>query len=158
MFVLIIGMAYRYIFLLLGTVTDMYEARKARTVGAQTHDRTAREFVSASAGSLFGKAHQLSEEVHMAMSAQAAPTAVDAPLPADAPGGAVFVARGLEYSYLDRFPALADVSLDVRSGEKLALLGANGCGKSTLLKVLSGLVFPTTGTLHAFGQQVTEDN
>lgn len=70
MFVLIIGMAYRYIFLLLGTVTDMYEARKARTVGAQTHDRTAREFVSASAGSLFGKAHQLSEEVHMAMVAR----------------------------------------------------------------------------------------
>jgi cobalt/nickel transport system ATP-binding protein len=92
------------------------------------------------------------------MSAQAAPTAVDAPLPADAPGGAVFVARGLEYSYLDRYPALTDVSLDVRAGEKLALLGANGCGKSTLLKVLSGLVFPTTGTLHAFGQQVTEDN
>ena len=67
MFVLVIGMAYRYIFLLLGTVTDMYEARKARTVGAQVHDRGAREFVSASAGNLFGKAHHLSEEVHMAM-------------------------------------------------------------------------------------------
>ena len=44
-FVLVIGMAYRYIFLLLGSVTDMYEARKARTVGAQSHDKTARAFV-----------------------------------------------------------------------------------------------------------------
>jgi cobalt/nickel transport system permease protein len=67
MFVMVIGMAYRYIFLLLGTVTDMYEARKARTVGAQEHDRGARQFVAASAGNLFGKAHHLSEEVHMAM-------------------------------------------------------------------------------------------
>ena len=70
MFVLVIGMAYRFIFLLLGTLTQMYEARKARTVGAQAHDRSAREFVSASAGALFGKAHHLSEEVHQAMVAR----------------------------------------------------------------------------------------
>ncbi|MGV1007180.1 MAG: energy-coupling factor ABC transporter ATP-binding protein [Dermatophilaceae bacterium] len=82
----------------------------------------------------------------------------DAPLPADAPSDAVFVCRGLHYSYLDRFPALADVSLDVMPGERLALLGANGCGKSTLLKVLDGLVHPDRGTVHAFGHQVTEDN
>jgi energy-coupling factor transporter transmembrane protein EcfT len=70
MFVLVIGMAYRYVFLLLGTVTDMYTARKARTVGAQAHDRSARQFLSASAGTLFGKAHHLSEEVHQAMVAR----------------------------------------------------------------------------------------
>jgi cobalt ECF transporter T component CbiQ len=69
-FILIIGMAYRYIFLLLGSVTDMYEARKSRTVGAQTHDQAARAFLSASAGNLFGKAHHLSEEVHQAMTAR----------------------------------------------------------------------------------------
>ena len=77
--------------------------------------------------------------------------------PADAPAGAVFSCRDLRYSYLDRFPALDGVSLDVVAGEKLALLGANGCGKSTLLKVLDGLVFPTGGTFHAFGELVTED-
>ncbi len=69
-FILIIGMAYRYIFLLLNTVTDMYEARKARTIGAARHDRGARAFLGASGGALFGKAHQLSEEVHMAMTAR----------------------------------------------------------------------------------------
>lgn len=70
----------------------------------------------------------------------------------------VFAADRLGYSYLDRFPALTDITFDVAAGQKLALLGANGCGKSTLLKVLDGLVFPTEGTLHAFGSSVTEDN
>ncbi len=69
-FVLIITLAYRYVFLLLGTVTEMYTARKARTVGAQMHDRTARAFLGASAGAVFGKAQYLSEEVHQAMVAR----------------------------------------------------------------------------------------
>ncbi len=69
-FVLIIGMAYRYVFLLLGTVTEMYEARKSRTVTTTRHDRAARRFLAASAGALFGKANHLSEEVHMAMVAR----------------------------------------------------------------------------------------
>lgn len=69
-FILIIGVAYRYVFLLLGTVTEMYEARKARTVSAARHDRAARRFVAASAGALFGRAAHLSEEVHMAMVAR----------------------------------------------------------------------------------------
>jgi cobalt/nickel transport system permease protein len=69
-FVLVIGMAYRYIFLLLGSVTEMYESRKSRTVGAEVHDRKARAFVSASAGAIFGKAAHLSEEVHQAMVAR----------------------------------------------------------------------------------------
>jgi cobalt/nickel transport system permease protein len=70
-FVLVVGMAYRYVFLLLATVSDLYTARRARTVGAQRHDRGGRAFVGASVGVLFGKAHQLSEEVHQAMVARA---------------------------------------------------------------------------------------
>jgi energy-coupling factor transporter transmembrane protein EcfT len=67
-FILIIGMAYRYIFLLLNSVTDMYTARKARAVGNQREDvKSGQRFVTATAGALFGKAHALSEEVHMAM-------------------------------------------------------------------------------------------
>ena len=77
--------------------------------------------------------------------------------PATDESDVVFACRDLRYSYLDRFPALDGVSLDVVAGEKVALLGANGSGKSTLLKVLDGLVFPTSGTFEAFGQAVTED-
>jgi cobalt/nickel transport system permease protein len=69
-FILITGMAYRYIFLLLASVTDMYQARQARTPGNPKHDRTARAFLGASVGALLGKASQLSEEVHQAMTAR----------------------------------------------------------------------------------------
>lgn len=67
MFILVIGMAYRYLFHLLGSVSDMFTARKARTVGREGDTRRDRAFVASSAGALFGKAHALSEEVHMAM-------------------------------------------------------------------------------------------
>jgi cobalt/nickel transport system ATP-binding protein len=70
----------------------------------------------------------------------------------------LLVVEKASYSYLERFPALDELSLTVQRGEKVALLGANGCGKSTLLKVLDGLVHPTSGTFHAFGELVTEDN
>ncbi|GAA1855259.1 cobalt ECF transporter T component CbiQ [Pseudonocardia ailaonensis] len=69
-FILIIGMAYRYLFLLLGVVTDMFQARQARTPGVPKHDREARAFVGAGVGALLGKSAQLSEEVHHAMVAR----------------------------------------------------------------------------------------
>jgi cobalt/nickel transport system ATP-binding protein len=86
----------------------------------------------------------------------AEPRAAQAAVPAEV-DDRVLVCEDLHYSYLGRFPALDGVSLQVRRGESVALLGANGCGKSTLLKVLDGLIFPTSGTFSAFGQPVTED-
>jgi cobalt/nickel transport system ATP-binding protein len=76
---------------------------------------------------------------------------------AGAPGEVLLECAGISYSYLDRYPALTEVSMRVRRGERLALLGANGCGKSTLLKVIDGLIFPGTGTFTAFGEPVTEE-
>ncbi|HEX7298330.1 MAG TPA: cobalt ECF transporter T component CbiQ [Solirubrobacteraceae bacterium] len=70
LFVLVVGMAYRFLFTLSGTVTDMYEARRARAVANPRDVRQGRRFVAASAGSLFGKAYALSEEVHQAMVAR----------------------------------------------------------------------------------------
>ena len=60
MFILVLGMAYRYLFHLLGSVTDMYTARTSRTVDPDVGVASGRRFVAASAGALFGKAHALS--------------------------------------------------------------------------------------------------
>ena len=50
---------------------------------------------------------------------------------------------------------LTDVSLDVRRGEVLCLLGDNGAGKSTLIKILSGVYQPKSGTIEVDGKAVT---
>ncbi|HTR14557.1 MAG TPA: sugar ABC transporter ATP-binding protein [Roseiarcus sp.] len=49
--------------------------------------------------------------------------------------------------------ALRGVSLDLRAGEILALLGENGAGKSTLIKTLGGIVEPTEGSIEYRGEQ-----
>jgi putative ABC transport system ATP-binding protein len=51
---------------------------------------------------------------------------------------------------------LADVSLSVRTGETLAIVGASGAGKSTLLALLAGLDEPSTGRVLIAGTDLTE--
>jgi len=51
---------------------------------------------------------------------------------------------------------LADVSLSVRTGETLAIIGASGAGKSTLLALLAGLDTPSAGRVLISGADLTE--
>ena len=51
----------------------------------------------------------------------------------------------------DRFTALANITLSVRHGESVAILGRNGACKSTLLNLISGVAPPTTGTVRIEG-------
>ncbi len=48
--------------------------------------------------------------------------------------------------------AIHDVSLDIREGEFLTLIGHSGCGKSTLLRVIADIIAPTRGSVRMFGQ------
>jgi lipopolysaccharide transport system ATP-binding protein len=47
---------------------------------------------------------------------------------------------------------LSDVSLSVRAGESLGVIGENGAGKSTLLKLLTGVIHPSSGSVEVGGQ------
>ncbi|WP_088833783.1 ABC transporter ATP-binding protein [Paenibacillus tyrfis] len=53
--------------------------------------------------------------------------------------------------YYGHIQALKGVTLDVRHGEIVTLIGANGAGKSTLLKTISGLLKPNRGSIHYTG-------
>src|SRR5882672_10479231 len=53
-------------------------------------------------------------------------------------------------------PALHQLSLDLRPGESVALLGANGAGKTTLLRILSTLLLPTSGRASVAGHDTAQ--
>ncbi|MFA6489744.1 MAG: ABC transporter ATP-binding protein [Candidatus Micrarchaeia archaeon] len=57
--------------------------------------------------------------------------------------------------YFGRVKALAHVDLEIREGEYVVLLGPSGCGKTTLLKIISGILQPSTGTIHIAGRDMT---
>jgi NitT/TauT family transport system ATP-binding protein len=65
-----------------------------------------------------------------------------------------FTIRGENGGPARRFTALDDITLDVLSGEFLALVGPSGCGKSTLLDLLGGLEAPTSGRILLDGRPI----
>ena len=65
--------------------------------------------------------------------------------------------EGLTKVYSGGFKALDKVDLTIERGEIFALLGPNGAGKTTLIGAVCGLVRPTGGTIHAFGNDLSKN-
>lgn len=61
--------------------------------------------------------------------------------------------RNLSHHYGSQ-PTFSNISLDIKQGECVALLGESGCGKSTLLRCVAGLAEPSSGTISIGGQEV----
>ncbi|MGO9116275.1 MAG: ABC transporter ATP-binding protein [Desulfomonilaceae bacterium] len=57
--------------------------------------------------------------------------------------------------YIHEHQVLRDVSLEVREGERVAVLGANGAGKSTLIRSVAGLLGPRKGRIIFQGQEIS---
>lgn len=64
----------------------------------------------------------------------------------------VWIMKGRKGDLSKKFYALDGVSLDIATGESVALLGLNGSGKSTLLKHISGVMLPDTGSVATRGR------
>ena len=67
-----------------------------------------------------------------------------------------FDVQNVSYAY-DRIEALTNTSLQIRRGERIALIGANGSGKSTLLRLLAGLSFADTGQIYYSGELLNQN-
>ncbi|MEJ8571505.1 ABC transporter ATP-binding protein [Microbaculum marinum] len=67
--------------------------------------------------------------------------------------------HALELRGVDRMfgalAALSDINLEVRPGEKRAVLGSNGAGKTTLFNCVTGDFLPTSGRIRFFGEDIT---
>ncbi len=64
--------------------------------------------------------------------------------------------KNIVKKYGDGFPAVNDVSLDIKDGEFMILVGPSGCGKSTLLRMIVGLEDITSGDLVINGKRVND--
>ncbi|WP_333654817.1 energy-coupling factor ABC transporter ATP-binding protein [Dissulfurispira sp.] len=62
----------------------------------------------------------------------------------------------VSYNYYGKIPALLNVSLSIKEGEKFAVIGANGSGKSTLLQIMNGLIHPSSGSIFFRDNEVSE--
>ena len=62
------------------------------------------------------------------------------------------------YSYGEERPALRNIDMSIRQGQKVAILGPNGAGKSTLFHLLNGLISPESGTVTVDGLEVRREN
>ncbi len=69
----------------------------------------------------------------------------------------VIEAENISYTYPDGTLGFDELSVKIREGERIAIIGANGSGKSTLLLVLSGLLKPTTGKVRILGVNPEEN-
>jgi multiple sugar transport system ATP-binding protein len=64
--------------------------------------------------------------------------------------------KNIVKQYGDGFPAVNDVSIDVKDGEFMILVGPSGCGKSTLLRMIVGLEDITSGDMEIGGRRVND--
>jgi cobalt/nickel transport system ATP-binding protein len=60
------------------------------------------------------------------------------------------------YSYYGKIPAICDINLGIKAGERFAIIGANGSGKSTLLQIMNGLISQSGGKYFFRGNEVSE--
>ena len=103
---------------------------------------------------------ELTQAVRERLARRPAPAAAPPPS-SDAKAAEVIIeVRGLAHDYMRDTPlavtGISNISLDVRRGEVVGLIGHTGCGKSTAIQHLNGLYRPQRGTVRVLGQDLAD--
>ena len=71
---------------------------------------------------------------------------------------AIFL-KDLSFSYIENGPLnVKEITLDIKRGQSVAIIGHNGSGKSTLAKLIDGILVQKSGDIFIFGVKMTDDN
>ncbi|MDD7328430.1 MAG: energy-coupling factor transporter ATPase [bacterium] len=71
---------------------------------------------------------------------------------------AIFL-KDLSFSYIENGPLnIKGITLDIKKGQSVAIIGHNGSGKSTLAKLIDGILVQKSGDIFIFGVKMTDDN
>ncbi len=97
----------------------------------------------------------MSEPVTEAPASSPPPAATASPPAATAPHHELLLELKDVHTYYGKIHALQGISLEVRQGEIVTLIGANGAGKTTTLKTISGLLHPGHGTVRFHDRDVS---
>jgi len=82
------------------------------------------------------------------------PSAV--PAASSAPADGVLLSLADVHTYYGHIHALQGITIEVRAGEIVTLIGANGAGKTTTLKTISGILHPRSGTVMFEGKDISK--
>ena len=62
--------------------------------------------------------------------------------------------ENMNFSYPDGTPALSDINIEIKDGERIAIVGSNGAGKSTLFSHFNGILKPSSGLIKIDGKEM----
>ena len=68
---------------------------------------------------------------------------------------AIIETENMCYTYPDGTSALQDINIEIKKGERAAIIGSNGAGKSTLFLHFNGILKPTSGLIKIDGEPLT---
>src|SRR5680860_984500 len=66
--------------------------------------------------------------------------------------------RGISKKFDNGFTAVDDISLEIKAGEIVVLIGSSGCGKTTTMKMINRLIEPSSGQILIKGEDILEAN
>lgn len=155
LFVELLELSYRYIYVLEDTAKQIALAQVSR-LGYLGGYRSRLEHLSILLSRTFVLAHSQAEQIYDGLLSRGFDDegASEPTTPADSSPDISLALRGLSHCYRPEHYALRGISLEIKHGERIALLGANGAGKSTLMRIASGLLRCEEGQIELLGQVI----